>query len=112
MFSGVKILAPGTVGRTTDRLFHKGLVNVNLSDGPAGLRLMRRSAFKWGLVRMADHLMAFMKYFPGWLKRIIMADPEREKIGYQYCTAFPVGTSMAQTWNTELCERVGEAIAV
>lgn len=112
MFSGVKILAPGTVGRTTDRLFHKGLVNVNLSDGPAGLRLMRRSAFKWGLVRMADYLMGFMKYFPGWIKRIIMADPEREKIGYQFCTAFPVGTSMAQTWNTELCSRVGEAIAV
>ena len=112
MFSGIRILAPGTVGRTTDRLYHKGLVNVNLSDGPAGLRLMRRSAFKWGLIRMADYLMGFMKYFPGWIKRIIMADPAKEKIGYQYCTAFPVGTSMAQTWNTELCQRFGKAIAV
>ena len=112
MFSGWKILAPGTVGRTTDRLFHKGLVNVNLSDGPAGLRLMRRSAFRWGLVRMADYLMGFMKYFPAWLKRLIMADPSREKIGYQFCTAFPVETSLAQTWNTDLCRRVGKAIAV
>ena len=111
MFSGIKILAPGTVGRTTDRLYHKGLVNVNLSDGPAGLRLMRRAAFKWGLVRMGDYLMSFMKYFPGWVKKIIMADPERDKFGYQFCTAFPVETSLAQTWNTELCERVGKAIA-
>ncbi|MBR6090722.1 MAG: glycoside hydrolase family 3 C-terminal domain-containing protein [Anaerolineaceae bacterium] len=111
MFSGKKILAPGTVGRTTDRLFHKGLVNVNLSDGPAGLRLMRRSSFKWGFVRMSDYLMSFMKYFPKWIKKLIMADPEKEKIGYQYCTAFPVETSLAQTWNTELCRRVGRAIA-
>lgn len=112
MFSGIRILAPGTVGRTTDRLYHKGLVNVNLSDGPAGLRLMRRSAFKWGLVRMGDYVMGFMKYFPNWIKRVIVADPAKEKIGYQFCTAFPVGTSLAQTWNTELCRRVGEAIAV
>ena len=111
MFTGKKILAPGTVGRTTDRLYHKGLVNVNLSDGPAGLRLMKRVAFKWGLVRMGDYLMSFMKYFPRWLKKIVMADPERDKFGYQYCTAFPVETSMAQTWNTELCKRVGKAIA-
>ena len=43
MFSGKKIVAPGTVGRTTDRLFRKGIVNVNLSDGPAGIRILRRS---------------------------------------------------------------------
>ena len=112
MFSGSKILAPGAVGRTTDRLFRKGLVNLNLSDGPAGLRLMRRSAFKWGLVRMVDYMMGFLKYLPDWAKRLIVADPRREKVGYQFCTAFPVETSLAQTWNTALCRRVGEAIAV
>ena len=28
---------------------------------------------------------------------------------YQYCTAFPVGTVMAQTWNRDLMQRFGEA---
>lgn len=112
MFAGNKILAPGTVGRTSVRLFHKGLVNLNLSDGPAGLRLMRRVAYKWGLVRSADYLMSFMKYLPNWCKKLIMANPLKEKIGYQFCTAFPVETSLAQTWNPELCERVGRAVAV
>ena len=112
MFAGNKIVAPGAVGRTSVRLFHKGLVNLNLSDGPAGLRLMRRAAFKWGLVRSPDPLMSFMKYLPGWVKKMIMTNPLKEKFGYQFCTAFPVETSLAQTWNTELCRKVGEAIAV
>ena len=111
MFSGKKIVTPGTVGRTTDRLFKKGLINVNLSDGPAGIRILRRSCIKRGIVRMADYTMSFMKYLPNWVKRIIMADPEKDTLGYQFCTAFPVETSLAQTWNTELCERVGRAIS-
>ena len=111
MFSGKKITTPGTVGRTTDRLFKKGIVNVNLSDGPAGIRILRRSAIRNGFVRMGDYSMSFMKYLPGWIRRIIMADPERDTIGYQFCTAFPAATAMAQTWNTELCEAVGKAVS-
>ena len=30
---------------------------------------------------------------------------------YQYCTAFPVGTALAQTWDKELMKEFGEAIA-
>lgn len=111
MFAANKILAPGTVGRTSVRLFKKGLVNLNLSDGPAGLRLNRETSFKWNLVRSSDYLMSFFKYLPKWVNHFIMADPKKEKFVYQYCTAFPVETSLAQTWNTELCRRVGAAIA-
>ena len=31
---------------------------------------------------------------------------------YQYCTAFPVGTMLAQTWDVKLMERFGDAVAV
>ena len=34
----------------------------------------------------------------------------REKLRYQYCTAIPVGTLLAQTWDTALIEEVGEMI--
>ena len=30
---------------------------------------------------------------------------------YQYCTAFPVGTALAQTWDQELMQKFGEAVA-
>lgn len=30
---------------------------------------------------------------------------------YQFCTAFPVGTALAQSWNTELMEEFGGYIA-
>ena len=30
---------------------------------------------------------------------------------YQFCTAFPVGTALAQTWNLELIEEFGRAVA-
>ena len=30
---------------------------------------------------------------------------------YQYCTAFPTGTALAQTWDTELLAEFGRAVA-
>ena len=110
-FKATGITTPGAVGRTTDRFFRKGLVNVNLADGPAGLRVLRRSAIRGRHLKMVDYLMAFVQYLPSWILRFIMADPKKDTVLYQYCTAFPVGTSLAQTWNTDLCEEVGRAIS-
>jgi hypothetical protein len=41
-----KIDIPGSVGNTTSKFYQKGLINVALCDGPAGLRLARESGLK------------------------------------------------------------------
>ncbi len=40
-----------------------------------------------------------------------MQKHENAKTYYQFCTAFPVGTAMAQTWNEELLQSFGRAVS-
>ena len=115
LMSSNKVFTPGAVGRTTDRLFKKGLINVNLSDGPAGLRLMRVSATGKTTGRLkfvkGNNLISIMDMMPEWLLRPLRANEQADTIYYQYTTAFPVGTALAQSWNVQLCEEIGKAIS-
>ena len=115
LMSSSNVFAPGAVGRTTDKLFSKGLINVNLSDGPAGLRLMRVSAIGKLTGRMkfvkGNNLISIMDLMPEWLLRPLRANEKADTIYYQYTTAFPVGTALAQTWNVTICEKVGKALS-
>ena len=110
MMKADKISTLGCIGKTTDTLCKKGLLGVNLSDGPAGLRISQGSAVKRGKVKTLQFVMSFMEFFPGFMKKMMLADPQKDELLYQFCTAFPVGTALAQTWNTALCEEVGHAI--
>jgi len=114
MMSTNKLFSPGAVGRTTSKLYHKGLINVNLADGPAGLRLLKESAInKKGKQRLVDgnYLLSFMDALPKWLLKPIMAKKNDEHL-YQFTTSFPVDTSLAQSFNEKLMEEVGKAISV
>lgn len=104
---------PGAVGNTTSKLVKKGIINITLADGPAGLRLQKTSAVnKRGIVKMIDPQFEYMKYFPEIIKKFIFGNPEKDTLLYQYTTAFPVALAMAQTWNTELLEEIGQAISM
>ena len=102
---------PGSVGNTTSKFWDRGLANVALCDGPAGLRIQKRSALtKKGKIKPIDMAISVMDAFPDFVKKMMTGDPDKDTVLYQYTTAFPVANALAQTWNTELLEQVGNAI--
>ncbi len=103
--------APGSAGYTTGELIGKGLPNVCLADGPAGLRLQRISTVtRSGRLKPVDPMISVMEYFPEFFKKAALGNPEKQPCVYQFATSFPVGTALAQSWNTGLIERVGQAV--
>lgn len=71
----------GAAGETTQLYFNSlGIPNTVEADGPAGVRITSEYTDDDGITH------------------------------YNYCTAFPIGTLLAQTWNQELLREVGEAI--
>lgn len=102
---------PGAAATTTSTLLDKGIVNVALCDGPAGLRLQRTSGInKKGDIKPIDAMMEFLNYMPKLLKMFMFGNPKKDTLIYQYATAFPVGTALAQTFNQNLLEEIGRAI--
>jgi beta-glucosidase len=75
-----------------------------LADGPAGLRLNQHYYAVDGKAQAMP--------FVSCIEHGIFAT-EEEPVGekrYQFCTAIPVGTMLAQTWNLPLMEQVGSMI--
>ncbi|MBO5556742.1 MAG: glycoside hydrolase family 3 C-terminal domain-containing protein [Oscillospiraceae bacterium] len=102
---------PGSVGNTTSRFWDRGLVNVALCDGPAGLRIQKISAMDQnGKIRPLTMSISVMELLPSVIQRMQLGDAEKDTCLYQYATAFPVATALAQTWNEELLYAFGQAI--
>lgn len=112
MFGGeTRFNLPGSVGNTTSKFWDRGLANVALCDGPAGLRIQKRSTVdKKGKVKPVDLALSIFEAFPGFVKKAMTGNPEKDQVLYQYTTAFPVANALAQTWNTELMYEIGTAI--
>lgn len=105
--------APGMVGMTTSKYVDKGLINLTMSDGPAGLRLSKICVLnKKGDMKAGDVPLEFLNSLPNFMKYFIIENPKKGKIHYQFATAFPVESMLAQTWNKELLYQMGKAIAV
>ena len=54
--------------------------------------------------------MSVFESFPGFIKKFMTGDPEKNQVLYQYTTAFPVANALAQTWNKALMYEIGNAI--
>ena len=102
---------PGSAGETADALEEKyGIRSLIMADGPAGLRLRQSYEVdqKSGEVSAVSVLAVLEN---GFLEEV-QQKHEAADIYYQYCTAFPVGTALAQAWDTDLMREFGKAIAV
>lgn len=102
----------GAAGRTCTKLLKKGVPNIVLSDGPAGLNVNQSVVImKDGTPRYPDGLPADWKW--GWLRhfeRFVKAKPGKGRPVYRYMTAWPSETVQAQTWDTALLEEAGHAV--
>ena len=102
---------PGTAGETSrslEELLH--VPGISLADGPAGLRLSRSY-----LVERAtgEKLSTGIETnFENGFFASEPAEPEKYERWYQFTTAWPVGTNLAQTWNEELLGAVGRATGI
>lgn len=97
---------PGAAGDTTSTLLETRKVpNLILADGPAGLRLQKHfktdkdgnklpggEQFGLEIAPFAENL------------------PEDAVDYYQYCTAIPIATTLAQSWDVNLIERMGQIV--
>lgn len=98
------ISVPGSAGETSSVAYDRGVANIVLADGPAGLRLNQTYAVKNGVVQMPP-FEASLEY--GFFCDNM--DMEGTKY-YQYCTAISVGTLLAQSWDEKLLKEVGTMI--
>lgn len=99
-------LVPGAAGQTSSVLLGKrGIFPLILADGPAGLRLQPHfKATEEGEVLPGGEVFGMdCMPFPE-------STPETAADYYQYCTAIPIATTLAQSWDVELLERMGEIV--
>ena len=103
------LTVPGAAGQTHNCASSEpwNLASIVLADGPAGIRLAQRymvksdgSIVKPGSVDTVERGLFARK-----------SDISNPTYYCQYCTAIPVGTMLAQTWNTELMKEVGKVVA-
>jgi predicted nucleic acid-binding Zn-ribbon protein len=126
----------GAAGETTSNLYTSRYIpNIVMADGPAGIRITAKYK-NYTAVTADDGFDSTKKYYTtndidtavevtsitneatykayfeqkdadGNSPALYATD---DTTYYQYCTAFPIGTMLAMTWNPDLIEEVGRAI--
>ncbi|MBQ6384469.1 MAG: glycoside hydrolase family 3 C-terminal domain-containing protein [Clostridia bacterium] len=105
------VAVPGGAGDTTSILLEsRGVPNIVLADGPAGLRLSRTF-----VADSQDHVIPGLgeSALGGMEKLFGAVAPERPADAvdyYQYCTAIPIATLLAQTWDMEAVAAAGDIV--
>ena len=105
----------GAAGESCKRFLEKGVGSIVMADGPAGVRISKRYyEDKRGKHPIGSTLPATMlDMFPGLIRKLIEREPKAKKgrvFKEQYCTAIPIATAIAQSWNTDFAELCGDIV--
>lgn len=107
--SGQKVA--GAAGETYGGV--PGLRALVMADGPAGLRLSKAyTKDAKGVHAVGDTLPAgFAEFLPPIALKLMSSGKQpKGTLHYQYCTAIPIGSALAQSWNPETARICGDIV--
>ncbi len=115
VIGNASISVAGAAGETTQQLKELGTPTLVMADGPAGLRLSPTYECVDGTIRStaSNFGESFMMVLSEEERAAMAAAASEEASGetyYQYCTAIPIGTGLAQSWNEELVKQCGDLV--
>jgi len=105
----------GAAGETA-ALKDKGVPSLVMADGPAGLRLSRQYTRDEKGVHplnggMPESVMELLPAPAAFALRLLgRSGKVKGELLEQNCTAIPIGTAIAQSWDLELAERCGDVV--
>lgn len=110
----------GQAGQTSTLVEEKGYGALVMADGPAGLRV----ATKYVMTEVgqdivdADAFESILGLLPASIRQIVVRALEQKAekaksstVYYHYASAIPIGTALAQSWNSEVQESCGDIVA-
>ncbi|MBQ6175070.1 MAG: glycoside hydrolase family 3 C-terminal domain-containing protein [Clostridia bacterium] len=102
------VRVPGAAAETTPLLEKYGIPATVLADGPAGIRIYQRYE-----VNPKDGSVYSLDPYQSLENRIFKKEFRHEGAEeyFQFCTAIPVGTMLAQSFDPQLVEEIGGVIA-
>lgn len=110
---------PGAAGQTTLLYKRQGIDTLIMADGPAGLHISGQYGVdeKGKYAVVSKETKAIKELLPPEiLKYLLVIFPDAANEGRggeifdQYCTALPIETALAQSWNPDVCELCGDLV--
>ena len=105
----------GAAGESTKLFESRGINNIIMSDGPAGVRIAKKYYEDGkGKHTIGSPLPESMtEMLPSLVRKLVAGEPKLRAgtaIKEQYCTAIPIATAIAQSWNTEFAGICGDIV--
>lgn len=101
----------GCSGKTTAAFVKYGIPDLPLCDGPQGLDVLPKAIHpRQNFCNVSRLPKKLNRGIVKWLMQRVPEEGYRGKVYYQYASMFPCETMVAQSWDTDLARRMGDAI--